>query len=215
MRLYYKNDQDYISVTSVLNLKEPFSEEDQARYEKWCKDNGYDPLLISVTSRILGTKVSTWIEDSLYELRFMDPLAVDKLEKKLKEGVDDFLDRWTLLRVEETVFNSKLNYAGRFDGICKDKDGNKWLMDWKTFGAWRPEPYKRDTKKLKKAGDQLTLYKEAMDWDGKLGVVVFKNDGTYDIEERKPNPKIIQWVEDNQDLILETIKDEKAKRAVS
>ena len=74
------------------------------------------------------------------------------------------------------------------------------------------EPYKRDSKKIKSAREQLSLYAHALDWEEGLAVVVFKNDGTWDFEELEFDEDVVKWVRENQELILSTIQNEKNKR---
>lgn len=204
MRIY---KDKYLSVTSVLSLKDPF---DRSSFEKWCKSNGLSPKLITNTSRIIGEKVSEHLENIHHGLKWLSAPPVDELEVRFTRGAEDFAEKYTIQATEQEVFCDELNYAGRFDGIIS-RNGVKYLADWKTYGAWKDSKYKRDSKKIKSAREQLSLYAYAMDWKDKLAVVVFKNDGTWDFEEVEYDEKIVEWVRDNQDLILSTIKNENQK----
>jgi hypothetical protein len=165
------------------------------------------------TSRILGEKVSDFIDNASRDLSELDPPIVDGLEQRLYGGVQGFLDKWELVSTEKEVVCEELNYAGRYDGIIRQKHTHKVVLaDWKTFGAWSDKPYKRDSKKIKHTRWQLSLYAYALDWKNDLGVVIFKNDGTWELEKLPFDEEMIDWVRDNQELILEVIKNEKNPR---
>jgi hypothetical protein len=85
------------------------------------------------------------------------------------------------------------------------------LVDWKTYGAWNGKPYKRVSSKIKSAKEQLTLYAYAMNWKGELGVVVFKNDGTWELEKVVFEKGILEWVKSRQKEILNLIAEENEK----
>ena len=198
MRVY---KDKYLSVTSILQLKSPF---DSSSFKKWCESKGLSPKLITNTSRIIGEKVSEHLENIHHGLKWLSAPPVDELEVRFISGAEDFAEKYTIEATEQEVFCDELNYAGRFDGIIS-KDGVKYLADWKTYGAWKDSKYKRDSKKIKSAREQLSLYAYALNWKDKLAVVVFKNDGTWDFEEVEYDEKIVEWVRDNQELIKETI----------
>lgn len=201
----YKNK--YLSVTSVLSLKSPFN---YGSFKKWCEKNGLDEHLISSTSSLLGEKVSRYIEDTYNGLKSLSEPCVDYLECRLREGVESFLKEYEVEAVEQEVYCEKLHYAGRFDGVIK-RGEERYLADWKTYGAWKSSEYKRNGSKIKRAREQLSLYSYALGWEDKLAVVVFRNDGKWELEELEFDESIVVWVEDNQDLILETIKNENEK----
>jgi|GEM_PF-2361417 len=200
MRIY-KNK--YISVTSLVDLKDPF---DDTAFKNWCERQGKDAQLIADTSKILGSKVSEAINNSYLGLEWLTAPLVDKLEGDLMKGVWDFLESYKVVASEEYVECSELNYAGRFDGII-EKDGVRILADWKTFGAHNDKPYKKDSKKLKHTKWQLSLYKYAMGWKGDIGVVVFKNDGTWELEMLKYDEEMVNWVRENQTEINRIINE--------
>ena len=197
----------YLSVTSILALKDPF---DKSSFINWCKKNGFDEVLVSNLSRVLGEKVSEYLNNIQQGLESITAPLVDDLEVRLSGAVDDFVKEYKLESTEQEVFCDKLHYAGRFDGIVS-KNGQRYLVDWKTYGAWRSTPYKRSSKKIRSAREQLSLYAYALGWKDKLGVVIFKNNGTWELEEVKFGSDIIKWVEDNQELICKTIQNENKK----
>jgi hypothetical protein len=200
MRIY---DQKYLSVTSVIDLREPFNE---SSFINWCKRVGKDHALVSATARILGTKVSNVIDNRSRGLEWLTEPPIDMLERRLYASVDNFLKEWTVLETERVVYCEELHYAGRLDGIIKNRD-TKYLADWKTYSAWRNKKYKRNSNKIKHARWQLTLYANAIDWEDKLAVVVFKNDGTWELEEVPFDEDMIEWVKDNQEEIVNLIND--------
>lgn len=204
MRIYYDK---YLSVTSIIELRDPF---DSTAFLKWCSVAGKDAKLISSTSRILGEKVSSSLDNTYNGLEWLTAPHVDDLEGKLQSGVDAFLEDWELLGTEIEVICEELNYAGRFDGMVKNKKtGEILLVDWKTFGAHKDKAYKKDKKKIVHTTWQLSLYSYALAWEQGLAVVVFKNDGTYEIERVDFDSEMIEWVRTNQELILKVIEANK------
>ena len=198
MRIY---DGKYLSVTSVIELRKPFND---SSFKKWCESKGIDPELISATSSILGSKVSEYLNDISNGLEWLTEPPVDTLERTLYSAVDDFTSEYKLIDTEQVVYCDELNYAGRFDGMI-EKGSSLYLADWKTYGAWKKEKYKRVSSKIKKARWQLSMYAYALGWEDKLAVVVFKNDGTWELEEVEYDNEMIDWVKDHQDIILDTI----------
>ncbi|KKR56912.1 MAG: hypothetical protein UT94_C0024G0006 [Candidatus Uhrbacteria bacterium GW2011_GWF2_40_263] len=206
MRIYYDK---YLSVTSLIELKDPFN---RVAFENWCQRVGKDPQVITNTSRILGSKVSEYLDNVYRRLEWLSAPQMDKLEDNLSMGMNKFLEDWELVNTEQEVICEELNYAGRYDGLVRNKaTGEEMLADWKTFGAYDEKPYKRNNQKIKHTKWQLTLYANATDWKGKLAVIIFKNDGDYVIEEVEFDKKIMDWVKENQDLILRTISNENTK----
>ena len=207
MRIY---QDKYLSVTSIIELRDPF---DKGSFTRWCLSNGLDEKLVSSTSRILGEKVSEYLNDISSGLQGITAPQVDMLEGRLCSAMDGFLEEWELVSTEREVFCEELGYAGRYDGIIRRKGTHDILLvDWKTFGAWRKGLYKRDSKKIKHTTWQLTLYANALNWSSGLGVVIFKNDGTWELERVKFDDEMIEWVKTHKDLIFKTIQDEKGKK---
>ena len=207
MRIY---DNKYLSVTSIVGLRDPF---DDTSFKNWCLKMGKNASLISATSRILGSKVSEMLDNHSKGLDWLTAPPIDDLEARLLEGVEDFLKHYDLIETEKKVVCDKLHYAGTMDGeIIYKKTKEVILADWKTFGAYKEKPYKRNSKKIKHTRWQLTMYAYAMNWKDSLGVVVFKNDGTWEIEKVKFDEGMLEWIVENEELILETIKENKTIR---
>jgi hypothetical protein len=206
MRVY---DGKYLSVTSILQLKHPF---DSSSFKRWCLNYGFNEALVSSTSRVLGEKVSEYLDNHSKGLLDLTGPQVDMLEGNLYSAVDNFLTYYDLVDTEQVVYCDELHYAGRYDGIIREKGTrNILLVDWKTYGAWNGKPYKRVSSKLKSAKEQLTLYAYAMDWKGGLGVVVFKNDGSWELEKVVFEKGILEWVKSHQKEILNLIAKENEK----
>ena len=200
MRIYKGK---YLSVTSVLNLKKPFN---SSSFKYWCGKNGLDEVLVSSTSSILGDKVSEYLNNISEGLGSITAPQVDMLEDRLYSAVDSFLKEYELVSTEQVVYCDELNYAGRFDGIIKSRvNGEELLVDWKTYGAWNGKPYKRVSSKIKSAKEQLSLYAYAMDWKRDLAVVVFKNDGSWELEKVVFDNGILEWVKAHQEEIIKLI----------
>jgi len=206
MRIY---DGKYLSVTSILELRKPFN---KRSFEIWCKKMGYDEALVGSTSAILGDKVSEYLNNISVGLRGITAPQIDMLEGRLYSAVDNFLGQYDLVSTEQVVYCDELHYAGRYDGVIKSKvSGEELLVDWKTYGAWQDKPYKRVSSKLKKAKEQLTMYAYAMNWEKGMGVVIFKNDGTWEIEKVVFEKGILKWVREHQSEIINLIAEENEK----
>ena len=209
MRIY---DNKYLSVTSVIGLRKPFNEES---FKNWCKQVGKDPEMILSTSQILGSKVSEALDNVSRGLEWLTAPPIDQVEENLLSAVDCFLEEYKPVKTEGVVKCEELNYAGRYDGIVEDrKTGKTLLADWKTYGAWRNKKYKRSSAKIRKAKWQLSMYSYAMDWENDLAVIVFKNDGTWELEQVDYDEDMIDWVRNNQDLILSVVENGKTKKVV-
>jgi len=178
MSHYEREGKNYKSVTTLLRDIFPFNTE---AFEKWCRREGYDPKEVKVLSTSIGSKVSSWINNKTRGVLYLDPPTVGATEEGLYRGVQDFTDTYKVLESEVTVFCDEYLYAGTFDGIVLYQD-KEYLMDWKTYGAWRGV-YKRDPKKIKEVSYQLSMYRYALGRELPLAVVVFKPDGTYEVEE--------------------------------
>lgn len=187
MRSYTKEGKTYSSVTGLLEKLFPFNQE---AFNRWCVKEGYNPEEVKILSTSIGSKVSNWINNKVRESQFLDPPVVGRTELGLYNGVQDFTDRYKVVVSEETVFCDEFLYAGTLDGIVLYKD-KEYLMDWKTYGAWRGR-YKRDPKRIKEVSYQLSMYRYALGRELPLAVVVFKSDGTYDIEELTYT---VDWIE--------------------
>jgi hypothetical protein len=206
MRIYQNK---YLSVTSIVGLREPF---DNSSFINWCEKNGKDHALVSSTSRILGGKVSEYLDNTYRGLKVLFSPPTDLLEENLYLAIEDFLKEWEVIETERLVICEQWNYAGRFDGIIENKETKeKLLVDWKTFGAWKEAKYKRDSSKIRHTRWQLSLYNRAILWEEGMAVVIFKNDGTWEIERVKLDQEMLDWVRDNQELILSVIQNEKGR----
>jgi hypothetical protein len=178
MRYYERGNKKYCSVTSLISKLFPFNKES---FKRWCEENGYRPSDVTTLSSSIGTKVSSWINNRVRDTEFLDPPIVGKNEEGLYKGVQDFMDKYEILKAEETVYCDEYLYAGTYDGLVKYKD-KEYLMDWKTYGAWRGN-YKRSSSKIRKVKYQLSMYRYALQRELPLAVVVFQVDGSYEIEE--------------------------------
>lgn len=187
MRTYTRNNKVYSSVTGLLEKLFPFNQE---AFNRWCIKEGYNPDDVKVLSTSIGSKVSNWINNKTKESQYLDPPVVGRTEQGLYNGVQDFTEKYRVMVSEETVFCDEYLYAGTLDGIVLYND-KEYLMDWKTYGAWRGN-YKRDPKRIKEVSYQLSMYRYALGRELPLAVVVFKSDGTYEIEELTYT---VDWIE--------------------
>jgi hypothetical protein len=188
MGVYRKDKKEYKSVTTIISEHFPFNQEE---FNKWCEKNGYDPKVVNVVSTSMGSKVSGWIDNYRRDMTDLNEPSVGKYEAGLYEGVQKFLNEYVVLDTEETVYCDEFMYAGTYDGLVEYK-GEKWLMDWKTYGAWLGK-YRRDASKIKKVKIQLSMYEYALGESINKAVVIFKADGSYEIEELKTDNSWKEW----------------------
>lgn len=210
MRYYTKGDKQYKSVTSILSEMFPFTEEAQRRYEEKVARFGLTVEHVSALSKAMGTKVSMWIDNACKHTEYLNPPCLSEKEEGLYKAVQEFLKVYKLHNTEQTVYCDEFGFAGTYDMLFEEikptRDYSPILGDAKTFGAWEREPYKRSPDKLKKGGIQTDMYAYANGtYDIRRAIVVFKTDGTYDVEFRKRHDK--QWMEfllkqqeDNEEL---------------
>lgn len=101
---------------------------------------------------------------NVLENYFKDGTVLEKYSK-LIEDVQSFLDQmgWTIHKVEGVAIGK--GYAGKFDLVCKDKEGKYWIVDYKT------QTY--DTKKSPTIYDewlwQLGAYANSRDLKDNIG----------------------------------------------
>lgn len=188
MGFYTKESKQYKSVTTIIGEHFPFNQEE---FNKWCANNGYDPKVVNILSTSMGSKVSEWIDNHRRDMEYLNPPAIGKYEVGLLEGVQKFLNEYVVNSTEQTVYCDEFMYAGTYDGLVMYK-GEEWLMDWKTYGAWLGK-YRRDASKIKKVRIQLNMYEYAIGREIKKAVVVFKTDGTFEIEELKNDKTWKEW----------------------
>lgn len=187
---YTKDGKDYISVTQLLDIFFPFNKK---AFESWCKRNKLDPDKIMRDSSRMGSKVSEWIENYVLDIQAIDsPTTIDN-ERGLREAVNEFLESYEVVKAEESVFCEEYEYAGTFDMLV----AGLGLCDAKTYGAWKDSDYKRDPNKIKKAQWQLSMYAYAEEEvDIPLNVVIFKTDGTFEVEE-------VEYTDEWKDKLVE------------
>ena len=200
MARYEKNGKKYVSVTQLIDIFFPFNQES---FEKWCKSTGHDAKKINEDSARMGSKVSEWIENSTLGIEWLNSPCTSRRELGLLRGVQDFLGHYKVVSCEQTVYCDEYGYAGTYD-MEIIKDGEVWLCDSKTYGAWN-DKYKRDGGKIKKVSYQTSMYAYALNGDEaksmKLGLVVFKTDGTYEIEELKYTNEWKNKIKENEEKI--------------
>lgn len=206
-RIYIDKDTGarYVSVTRLLNKMYPF---DDTHYKQWCEANGYDPKWILRESNRIGSKVHEWIENQFYGVDDMfDIEPRNEKEEGYKHAVGEILNDFQIVNSEFQVACDKYHYAGTGDAIVMRKnDGEMFLCDFKTWGAWKDEPSKRlDSKKVKKVAVQSSMYAHAMEWGSKTCVIVPFPDGTYMFKELKNMDE--EWMTKIHDA-LDNFKEE-------
>jgi hypothetical protein len=178
MARYEKDGKKYVSVTQLIDIFFPFNEKG---FNAWCKSQKLDPEKIGTDSSRMGTKVSEWIQNHTLGVPWLDSPATIEAEEGLKEAAIRFLEENWVLACEKTVYCDEFEYAGTLD-MMVETPGGLAIWDAKTFGAWKGD-YKRDSGKIKKVQWQTSMYSYATGGQHPLAVVVFKTDGSYEVEE--------------------------------
>lgn len=86
------------------------------------------------------------------------------------KAVHDFLDKGQYVMEESEVYAECDEYRGTSDAIARHvRTGNRFVIDWKTWGAYKPLYGLREDKskgvmdKVKKTGLQLSLYRRMLE----------------------------------------------------
>jgi hypothetical protein len=116
-RYYVRDGKNYERITRFLGRTKHLYEKEESikRLEDWQKRNE-DGL--GFTSR-LGTLVHRLLEEQVKAKVGIAQKILDQL------GLD-------LVDTEQTVYDDLLGLAGTYDALCNDKDGNLYIIDWKT-----------------------------------------------------------------------------------
>jgi len=182
----------------------PYNEE---AFKAWAIKNGYSHKWISGESRRIGTKVHDWVQDYFVRVpKCLISLAMSEKEEMYLKSVKSFLRAFEVLRSEQVVYCKEYGFAGRYDAIVRRKgtNGTRSLVDFKTFGAWNGT-YNRKSqmRKFKKVATQLSMYRYANRNVGKIKLIVFKPDGTFDEEDLKVSDDWKTWMKENKDKLDE------------
>lgn len=208
MRIYTKNGNKYLSVTSILQLMFPF---DSSSFDTWAVQHGYDPKWILRESSRIGTLVHSWCENRLENIEWADQMPVTKIERGYHQGVIKFFAdiKPTGKSISEfEVYCNEFRYAGRTDGLI-DSESFIGFVDYKVFGAWRGK-YKEDADKIKKVSIQLSMYKYCLGDAGKnkdIAVVLFKPDGSYEMRRLEYTETWKEWIVQNWAQIYKFLGD--------
>ena len=147
----------------------------------------------------MGSKVSEWIDNARLEISELDSPCTCLKESGLKDAVESFLEAYEVVSSEEIVYCDEFGYAGTYDMEIL-LDGELYLCDSKTYGAWKGK-YKRDSGKIKKVAYQTSMYDYAHKGNKRIALVVFKTDGTYEIEKLKYTEDWIEKIKESEEAI--------------
>lgn len=112
----------------------------------WCANNADMLQRLGYNEWVDSAKKSPWAQrDRKAEFGTEVHAAAERLletgEADVAEDIEDhvkqcaaFLDAWNVeaVHTERPVYNDALRYAGRVDLIADLRDGNRWLLDFKT-----------------------------------------------------------------------------------
>jgi len=202
---YWKGDESYVSVTTVLKIL------DKPALRYWFGKEVYyamvkDPTLSEGEALSAPYKTSGKAQErgktihSLVEAYKKTGAVIDTVPEPLKGYANAFY-AWTTdnkitdIENEKTVFNEEYLYAGTLDMLAR-VNGVSYLIDCKTGKDIYPE-----------SALQISAYQAALPAPvEKIGVLLLKEDGKYKFEEAVPRfeiflsvKKIWEWV--NKDLI--------------
>jgi len=176
-------------------------------FDNWCWKQGINPAWVQQESTRIGTAVSEWAENRFYGIEVFDAIPRNKKEEAYLSGVNKFCEDWTITNSEQTVYNDEFGYAGTYDALA-EKEGTEYLIDFKTYGAWRGvyDPKSRTSRdKIKKARLQVSMYLEALERDLPLAIIVFTPDGGYVEEFVDKSDKWKEWINENKDKLTEDL----------
>ena len=196
MSRYTREGKSYVSVTELIDIFYPFN---KASFEKWCKSQKLDPEKINEDSARMGSKVSEWIDNARLGLSEINSPCTTLKESGLLRATESFLDSFEVIDTEQVVYCDEFRFAGTYDMKVK-MDGKVVLCDAKTYGAWKGK-YKRDSGKVKKVSYQTSMYAYADGNIKDLALVVFKTDGTYEIEQLLYTEDWKEKIKENQKAI--------------
>lgn len=211
MRLYTDGDKHYLSVTTVLDLYDPF---DADGFNKWALENGKNPAEITKESNRVGTIVHNWVENAYLGIsKTFDYEPQNEIEEGYYRAVSLYLQDFELFNSEVIVAEKQLGYCGRFDVRARRRGENQMrIQDFKTWGShfhrkdYTGSKQVLDKKKVKVA-QQLSLYRKAYGVDDGIDVVHFLPDGTYRLYELTFDEGIISWVKTHQKQMKEKVDE--------
>lgn len=145
-------------VSAIVEYFYPFTWNARERFEDWLlrNDIGVDEYMKEAST--WGTFVHSKLEDYMK--------WKDYRWKKYRwfiEAWKSFIVDYNVSPIAMEEYIRTNDFQGTIDLIW-EIDGEKWILDWKTFGLakhkfWLPIPsYKKPSDKLKKARLQLSLY---------------------------------------------------------
>lgn len=205
MRVYEKGKNKYLSVTSIVGMMYEF---DKEGFESWALSQNISPEWITTHSAELGTKYHEYFENKFYGISDWADIVEDK-DQGYREAVDDLYEQgWEILESEKEVYCDEFGYAGRFDLVMKNDKLNikKAIGDIKTWGAWRGKSFRQNSKKLKKVGMQLSMYRYALGEDLPMYLIVPQKDGKCVIEAIPYTESWKKFIKDNWSEILDLTK---------
>jgi hypothetical protein len=204
MRVYEKDGKRYLSVTSVVDMMYEF---DKDGFESWALSKSISPEWITKHSAKLGTKYHEYFENKFYGIsEWAD--VVDEKDKGYQRAVEDLYSKgWEILDSEQEVYCDEFKYAGRFDLVMRNPKLNikKAIGDVKTWGAWSGKRYKRDAGKLRKLGEQLSMYRYALGEELPMYLLVPQKSGECVIEAIPYSLEWQKFLKKNWDEILDMV----------
>jgi hypothetical protein len=209
MRIYKKGKKKYLSVTSIVGMMYEF---DKEGFENWALSQNIDPKWITKHSANLGTKYHEYFENKFYGISDWADIVEDK-DQGYREAVDDLYGQgWEILESEKEVYCDEFKYAGRFDLVMKNNrlNINKAIGDVKTWGAWSGKNYKRNTEKLNKVSEQLSMYRYALGEDLPMYVLIPQKSGECIVEGVPYSEKWKEYIKSNWSEILGILAKNKA-----
>lgn len=202
MRVYEKEGNKYLSVTSIVGMMYGF---DKKGFEHWALSQNLNPDWITKHSAKLGTKYHEYFENKFYGINDWADVVEEK-DRGYREAVDDLYNQgWEIIDSEQEVFCDEFRYAGRFDLVMKNDKLNikKAIGDIKTWGAWNGGSFRRNSKKLKKVGEQLSMYRYALGEDWPMYLIVPQKNGKCIVEAIPYTEGWKQFIKDNWKEILD------------
>jgi len=201
---YKKNGEEYIRVTSILELMMPFHKDS---FETSMRTQGIDPHWVMERSQRVGSMIHSWIENAFLGMKVLDIKPKDEQERMYRESVDGFLalELANFKSAEKRVSNREFRFMGTLDAIVDNT-----ITDFKVWNCWNgkmPAPSTLKAK-LKKVQMQLSLYNYACGCQYKQAVVFFRPDNKWEWIDLEYTDKPIKWLRDNREKVREKMLEE-------
>lgn len=176
-------------VSNIVEATFPFWWEDKQRFHDWLSNYKIRPDEYMEEASSWWTYVHKALEDYLD----WKPFKWKKYVNFVNAWIQFIKDYW-IVKVYTEHYICTQFFQWTIDLVWEDRDGNLWLLDWKTYWLAKVKywlagwVYRKPYSKLKKAAMQLSLYamwiaeSKEIKW---IAVIELCEDGQYHFHELK------------------------------